>query len=343
MARVFPFSPFCITHPTRRRFPQGGSPAEESCPPSPFVREMWRKWCNKEMVFVSCAAWFAWNADESATRFAYGNQDAGRSCGRSWFDQAYWRLRMNERSTFAVHKDRAGKAGLAWLLLAIWLLLVILASSPSYARVHAKESKDSLEHYLKGLSSSQDTASPSATTGSLWRDQSPFAAIASDVKARRLHDLITIAVSEQTLAQAAGDVTAQRDYSASSGISALGAHISTGGVSQLFSPTSSMSVKGKGQSDSNSTLQTTLAGEVVALLPNGNMVVEARRSVKMNNEQRTITLRGIVRPADVSPANVVSSTALAHLEIELKGKGVVSDGTRPNNLGIRWLWKVLGF
>jgi flagellar L-ring protein precursor FlgH len=170
-----------------------------------------------------------------------------------------------------------------------------------------------------------------------------MAMVANDAKARHLHDLITIAVAEQTLAQAAGDVTAQRAYSANSGISALAGGISTAGISQLFSPTSNMSLKGKGQANRNSTLQTTLSGEVVALLPNGNMVVEARRSVKMNNEHRTIILRGVVRPADVSPSNTVLSTAIASLEIDLKGRGMVSDGTRPNNIGIRWLWKVLGF
>jgi flagellar L-ring protein FlgH len=231
----------------------------------------------------------------------------------------------------------------SWTIPVVWIFLVVAAAIPARAREPERSKKDSLEHYLSSLSSGETSAPPARTLGSLWTDQSPIASLASDAKAHRLHDLITIAVSEQTLAQAAGDVTSQRDYSASSGINALGGHISTSGVSQLFSPASNTSLKGKGQANSNSTLQTTLAGEVVAVLPNGNMVVEAVRSVKMNNEQRTLVLRGLVRPADVSPANLVSSAAIAHLEIDLKGKGVVSDGTRPNNVGIRWLWKVLGF
>lgn len=228
-----------------------------------------------------------------------------------------------------------------WLLFGLWLGFVLLNLLPAQAKTRESESP-ALQHYLQTLLP-QNEAPSAQTTGSLWVDNSPVASLTKDVKARQLHDLVTIVVAEQTLAQAAGDVTSQRDYSASSGLSALGGRINTAGVSELFSPHSSSALKGKGQSNSNSLLRTTLTAEVVALFPNGNMVVEARRSIAMNNEHREVILRGIVRPTDLSSSNAVSSTALAHLEVELKGKGVVSDGTRPNNFGVRWLWKVLGF
>jgi flagellar L-ring protein precursor FlgH len=48
----------------------------------------------------------------------------------------------------------------------------------------------------------------------------------------------------------------------------------------------------------------------------------------MNNERQHIVVRGIVRPGDVSSENTVQSNTLASLELEIKGKGVVSDGTR---------------
>lgn len=230
-----------------------------------------------------------------------------------------------------------------WLWWISWVFALGAAAIPGRATTPGGKEKGSLQEYLGQLPPAERAAPPAQTSGSLWTDDSPMFMLANDAKARRLYDLVTIAVSEQTLAQATGDVTAQRDYSASSGISALAGKVNTGGISSLFSPASSTSLKGKGQSNSNSTLQTTLAGEVVAVLPNGNMVVEATRSVKMNNELRTFTLRGVIRPADVSPSDVVNSTAIAHLQVVLTGKGVVSDGTRPNNLGIRWLWKILGF
>jgi flagellar L-ring protein precursor FlgH len=63
----------------------------------------------------------------------------------------------------------------------------------------------------------------------------------------------------------------------------------------------------------------------------------------MNNERQTILLRGLVRPGDISPNNVVESNSIANLELELKGKGVLSDGTRPPNPLVRWILRIVGF
>jgi len=51
-------------------------------------------------------------------------------------------------------------------------------------------------------------------------------------------------------------------------------------------------------------------------------------------------VRGMVRPGDIGPNNTVASTALSNLEIEMKGKGIISDGVRPPNFitkAILWL------
>jgi flagellar L-ring protein precursor FlgH len=63
----------------------------------------------------------------------------------------------------------------------------------------------------------------------------------------------------------------------------------------------------------------------------------------MNNERQTVLVRGLVRPGDISPANSVLSNNVGNLELELKGKGVLSDGTRPPNLLVRLMLKLVGF
>jgi len=63
----------------------------------------------------------------------------------------------------------------------------------------------------------------------------------------------------------------------------------------------------------------------------------------MNNEKQTILVRGLVRPGDVGPNNTVPSNAIADLELELKGKGVLSDGTHPPNAIVRAILKIVGF
>jgi len=188
---------------------------------------------------------------------------------------------------------------------------------------------------------------PVATTtalGSLWPLQgSLFTDLASDYKARRLNDLVIISIVEQTLAQAEHDVTAQRAFSSSSGITAIAGQVNTASFNPLYGLTSSSNLKGAGAANSQSLLQANVSGRVVAVLPNGNLVVEAERQVSFNQEAQTIILRGVVRPGDISPNNSVPSTSLSDLELEVKGKGVVSDSVRQPNMFVRLLMKLLNF
>jgi flagellar L-ring protein precursor FlgH len=105
--------------------------------------------------------------------------------------------------------------------------------------------------------------------------------------------------------------------------------LKTTGVENLFSPTSAMSLTGKRQAATSSSM-TSLAGRVVAVLP-GAPVIEAERQLTMNNERQTLLLRGMVRLGDIGPNNAVSSNVIANLQLELKGKGVISEGNRPLN------------
>ena len=162
-------------------------------------------------------------------------------------------------------------------------------------------------------------------------------------KAAHVGDLITIVVAQGTTANNASSVATARSFNASSGISALPGHLKTSGVANLFSPQSSASLSGKSQGSTTSTLNTTLAGRVVAVLPTGALVVEAERQLTMNNEKQTILVRGLMRPGDVASDGSVQSNRVANLELELKGKGVLSDGVRPPNPLVRGLLRIVGF
>jgi flagellar L-ring protein FlgH len=226
-----------------------------------------------------------------------------------------------------------------------WLTLTLLLSltAPTMARDKKNGSNSGimLSRYLANYAAG--AIAPVRPSGSLWSASSAFSDFASDFRAAHLNDLVTIKIVEETLAQSSADVSAARKLSAQSGIAALAGKFDTSGISNLFSPQSQQSLSGKGQSNSQTRLRSSVGGRVAAVLPNGVMVLEAERSVRMNNETQTIVLRGMVRPADVLSDNTVLSTALANLEIELKGKGVVSDATRPPNRLIRALLWAVGF
>ena len=221
------------------------------------------------------------------------------------------------------------------------LLTVSVISSSGWAKSKDTQ-RDSLSQYIHRVEAAA-TLEQRVYAGSLWRDDGKLSDLVADYKARAVGDLVTILIVQDTSASNSANVATDRSFKANSGIDALPGHIKTSGVQNLFSPHSSAILQGKAQATSKSSLRTSLAGRVVAVLGSGSLVLEAERSITMNNERQTVVLRGVVRPGDISPDNAVVSNDLSNLELELKGKGVVSDGVRPPNFLVRMLLKLVGF
>jgi len=222
------------------------------------------------------------------------------------------------------------------------VILVIVGTGVARTANQKNIQQENLSHYIERMQQ-QSPDLTHATLGSLWTDNGRFANMNADFKAMRVGDLITIVVAQGTTANNANSVSTARTFSASSGISALAGHLKTSGVQQIFSPQSSQALSGKSQGSTTSTLNTVLAGRVVAVLPSGALVIEAERQLTMNNEKQTILVRGLVRQGDIAPDGSVPSNFIANLELELKGKGVLSDGTRPPNPLVRALLRIVGF
>jgi flagellar L-ring protein FlgH len=232
------------------------------------------------------------------------------------------------------------------MLLIVTLSLVRLAcaqqSQPSTKTNAAKPKKDPLADYLQRVAARTPDAMPT-TPGSLWVDTGRLANMVADYKASRVGDLVTISVSQALSASNAGNVSTNRAFSASSGIAALPGQLKTTGIANLFSPSSTQVLTGKSAASSQTSLSTILTGRVVAVLPNGTLVVEAERQIVMDNERETVILRGMVRPGDLDATNTVTSNQVGNLEVEVKGKGVVSEGVRPPNPVTKWILRLLGF
>lgn len=221
------------------------------------------------------------------------------------------------------------------------LALVGAAAQPKDQSKAAK--KDPLADYLKRVSGPAAAAVAPTTPGSLWVDSGRMANLVSDYKASRVGDLVTISINQNLSSTSTGNVATSRAFSASSGITALGGHISTSGVANLFSPNSNQALTGKAQATSTTALTTTLTGRVAAVLPTGTLVVEAERQIMMNDQKETVILRGMVRPGDLDATNTVASNSVGDMEVEVKGKGVLSESTRAPNPVIKWILRVVGF
>jgi flagellar L-ring protein FlgH len=226
----------------------------------------------------------------------------------------------------------------------IALGLAVGLGSPAQATKKPKKSAEDLRSdYLTKIAQIYVAPLPDRSPGSIWSATGPLVDPGTDYKARTLNDTLTVLVSVQTTAAQSGSVNNSRDFSTSSAITGLLGGLSTTGTNPLFAAQSSHALKGQGQTSSNTTFSTSLTGQVIAVLPNGNLVVEAHRLIDMNNQHEEVIVRGLARPGDIAPNNTVPSTALSNLEIELKGKGIISDSVRPPNPITRAILWLFGF
>jgi flagellar L-ring protein precursor FlgH len=227
----------------------------------------------------------------------------------------------------------------------ITLVLLATAGAGAEKSKHEKNANDaaadSLAEYIKRV---RATNTSSSSPGSIWVPQGRFSDLPGDDKARNVNDTIIINVVEQTTAEGDASVKSQRSFSASSGISALGGLLKAdNSLQNLFSPTSSHALNGQAQTTSDSSFATSLAAQVVNVLPNGFLVIEAVRHMEMNNQRQTLIIHGVVRPSDIAQDNSVYSYQISSLEVRLIGKGVLSDGVKPPNKLVRLLLKLVEF
>jgi flagellar L-ring protein FlgH len=222
------------------------------------------------------------------------------------------------------------------------LLCCLLLLTAGWLNAKKRDSQDdSLAKYLARVQMAQPPA-PALSLGSIWVDSGRMASLSADYKAMTTGDLITVVVVQGVTSSNAGAVGTARTFNTSSGIDSVPV-IGVGAAQSLLGLHSAETLSGKGQASSATSLTTTLAGRVVAVLPSGNLVVEAERIINMNHEKQTIVLRGIVRRGDIGPNNTVASNTIGDLELEIKGKGVISDGVRPPHPVLRAILRILNF
>jgi flagellar L-ring protein precursor FlgH len=87
--------------------------------------------------------------------------------------------------------------------------------------------------------------------------------------------------------------------------------------------------EGTGTTSRNGRLVARLSARVVDVRANGNLALEGKKVVKLNQDEQVITVTGVVRPQDIGPNNTVFSSAIADARIEYSGKGAVTTGQRP--------------
>jgi flagellar L-ring protein precursor FlgH len=170
---------------------------------------------------------------------------------------------------------------------------------------------------------------------SLW-----MAGLSSDLRARRVNDLVTVRVIENVTGLGSADSNLDKKSSAGIGVPNLfGLESRLPGAinpANLVSLGTNTSFQGGGSTTRTGALSAVLTARVEEVLPNGDLLVQGVREIEINGDRQILVLTGVVRTADISPGNVVPSTAIGQMRIRYFGRGLMKDNLTPG-----WLVRVL--
>lgn len=145
----------------------------------------------------------------------------------------------------------------------------------------------------------------------------------SDVKARRVGDIITVRLSENTNAtKSAGSSSSKQSTVDLQPTIGLGGNaIQIGREAIQLGVDSSNDFTGDAQATQSNSLQGNISVTVVDVLPNQNLIIRGEKWLTLNNGDEYIRLTGVIRPADITPTNEIQSTKIANARIQYSGTG----------------------
>ncbi len=174
-------------------------------------------------------------------------------------------------------------------------------------------------------------------------DQGPFGLVANKVGSR-VGDLVTIVINESQ------DVKSEESSDLSKTTNLKYELVNFDLKPNAFDPlpqveaTSDDGLKGTANYKKKGSFTARVTAVVVDVLPNGNMVVNGRREIRIDKETKLIEFSGIVRRYDIAADNSVASELVANAKVCYVGSGPLTDGTNRVGLGalvhdaIAWVW-----
>lgn len=151
----------------------------------------------------------------------------------------------------------------------------------------------------------------------------------TDNRALKVGDIVTIQIVESATAQQSSSVKTSKQSSVSGGAGQGSWSKNSGNPIVSYGAGGQESFDGGGSAARTGKLVTTLSARVINVLDSGNLVIEGRRSLKLNDEKQNIYVRGVIRPKDVGRNNVVFSSSMSDAQIVFEGRGPLSEKSRP--------------
>jgi flagellar L-ring protein precursor FlgH len=183
---------------------------------------------------------------------------------------------------------------------------------------------------------------------SIWQRHNFFSSfLFIDTRARRPGDIVTVVITENTDIEHKDQRNLAKTHEAGGGMTLKGTITGTSqGASRAAASglavdvNSNRNFTGNAAYNVNQTFTDTVTCVVVAVQPNGNLLIEGCRQRIVSREMRTLKVSGIVRPFDIAFDNTIPSTFVGNFTIQYVGQGVESKFTNHGWVGqmLNYVW-----
>ncbi|MEA5160866.1 flagellar basal body L-ring protein FlgH [Cereibacter johrii] len=148
----------------------------------------------------------------------------------------------------------------------------------------------------------------------------------SDRRAARVGDIVTVDFHEKFSASKSQSASGSRknDYEID-----LPDALTLGLDDGVLDNSTDQGFSGKGAASQSNSLRGRMSVSVTRVLPGGNLEIMGQKLLTLNNGNEYVRLKGVVRPEDIGPDNVVTSDRIAHAEIKYIGAGDTADTAKP--------------
>ncbi len=152
----------------------------------------------------------------------------------------------------------------------------------------------------------------------------------SDVSAKRVGDVITVILQEDTNASKRSSTNLSKETSINAGMpTILGRALGAGVLTGLESANE---FQGEGGSSQSNSLTGRITVTVSEVLPNDYLVVQGEKRLTLNQSSEHVQFSGIIRPADIKADNTVLSGNVANAQIIYGATGALADANTPGLL-----------
>ncbi len=205
-----------------------------------------------------------------------------------------------------------------------WAAAVVLGGLAGCGTGHIGEYTPKVRDYKQPV----EQTAPDATdaSGSLFVDNGALLDAVTDVRALEVNDIVVVQIVE--IAQA--ERSASTDVDKNGGLSfGFGMGPATAATTDGVTADLALKSGNVGRTARQDDVRFTVAATVKKKFANGNLFVEGHRVIMVNDEEHHYYISGVARPADIDAGNRIWSDRLADAEVELTGRGIVSEAQEP--------------